>query len=362
MTENQTPTAAPTIPLYRHNARPEWGLGMLAWEHLDRRGYQFADGTLRVLKSGYYHLLVEVENPDDSIRQKLATLCRRTDSGPIANAPRASKAPRFSAQIALFRSHYPNAFTDGTWLDKQRGRDVKQRLKRHRDAAIAQAQELFAKEALEEVMREQRYNEVVQRMVALFDETDLVGSKHMRPLYALPATRHQALAEAVFEMLYGDGELVSRFDGLVRALTSQECLPSWQLTTALAGLVHPDQHICVRPKSFSAQAEVHGWSFRVERRPNGRGYERLLDLGRTMFVQLESLGLRAHDLMDVYDFMWATLRPSAYAMLGRVVSAEPLVDAGESDGDDAPGEGEAGAGETASAKPDKPDDYQHAAA
>ena len=52
--------------LYQHQARPQWGLAILAWEGRDKRRYQFQDGKLRTFKQGYYEKLTPVTETDGS--------------------------------------------------------------------------------------------------------------------------------------------------------------------------------------------------------------------------------------------------------------------------------------------------------
>lgn len=72
---------------------------------------------------------------------------------------------------------------------------------------------------------------------------------------------------------------------------------------------------------FSVQAEILDESVRANRRPNGRSYVRLLALARRVEGSLAALGMAPRDLLDVYDFMWTTLRPSARKQQGTL----PLV-------------------------------------
>ena len=47
----------------------------------------------------------------------------------------------FDDQLAVFEMLYPQGFTAGGWIADKRGEGAKRRLKRHRDAAIADARE-----------------------------------------------------------------------------------------------------------------------------------------------------------------------------------------------------------------------------
>ena len=140
------PIPQDTEKLYRHSRRKEWGLAIVAWTRPTRRGYQFADGKLRVIKQGYYGLLREVDKPasqaseiiEELQRQAGISRARRRARG----GTRASGTPpvRLEEQIALFRRTHPDGFEEPGWREEVRGEGAPRRLKRHRDPAIADAQ------------------------------------------------------------------------------------------------------------------------------------------------------------------------------------------------------------------------------
>ena len=318
---NTTTTNQPVLltPLYRHVKRPDWGLGILVQEREDKRTYQFADGTIRIIKRGYYGLLAGVAAPAP-IRRKLAVLCARADVTPMASD---ASNITLGEQITLFQSLYPGGFTDATWLAKQRGQGVRRRIKRHRDAAIAHAHKRLTRAALDAVITAGEYHEIVPILEEVLDATDLVSKKQLQPLHQLTVLEYHDVAVAVRDMLHGEGALDVRFDTLRRALTTRRSQPSWQLCTALAALVCPQEHVCVRPSVFNAQAKILKDAASARRRPNGASYVRLLALARNVSDGLINTGLQPRDMLDVYDFMWTTLRPSARKRLGSVPRIVP---------------------------------------
>ena len=317
---NHTQTA-PLIPCYRHVKRPQWGLGILTWEREGKRGYQFEDGALRVIKEGYYDMLRVAPRQNRQTLKALTLMCRRNGVSPFQ---REHERYAFSDQVALFGSLYPGGFEGENWASKIRGTGSKRRLKRHRAPAIADAQRLLSESELEHCIRTTAGSEVVERMLSVLEQTDLVSKRQLQPLRQVLVVESRALAIGLRDLLYGDGDLAVRFDHFRRALGSRGHALSWRLCTALPALVAPAEHVCVRPTVFNHQAAVLGLRSHAKRRANGHSYVRLRELARTVASRLEGVGLPPRDLLDVYDFMWTTLKPSAYKQLGLVGMPKPL--------------------------------------
>lgn len=309
------------IPLYAHRKGDDWGLAILAWERGPRRAYQFEDGRLRVFKQGYYDLLEEVDTPADRAMRVIAELQRKLGNTAGADAgPRAArKQPdiSFEQQLAVFGIKYPDGFTDPVWIAAHRG-DLEggRRLKRHRVPAIATAQELLAVAALDTALEEQRASEIHAGVVELLGSIDLVSKKQLEPLAALPAARHVTFVSRLRELLYGEDAYELRFERYVATLALVHAAgPSWQLATALPALVLPEQHICVRPATLRKQAEWMAPRLTFIKTPNGPLCARFDEMALAVSHQLEEAGLEPADLMDVFDFMVETLRPSAKKLL-----------------------------------------------
>src|SRR5258706_5087135 len=143
-----------SIAVFEHAKRREWGLGLLAWETKNKRGYVFENGQLRVLAEPFYALMQEVERPHDEVQALLKCLkpeldAARAEQGPSARIPRHGAASMtFEDQIAVFRAEYAGGFDDPRWMEKQRGTAGKKRAPAHRDAAIAAVKQKICEDAV----------------------------------------------------------------------------------------------------------------------------------------------------------------------------------------------------------------------
>ena len=310
------------LPLYQHTKRPGWGLAILAWERNNRRAFQFEDGKLRLIKDGYYHLMKEVDRPADTamdtvvgLQDKLGVSVARREIVDDAKA-KGKKILTLQDQIQIFEILYPGGFQGEKWSTEIRGEGDIRRLKRHRTPAIEDAQETLDKNKLEELLAAGDFSAILEAFVGLLKRTSLVRPVHLEPVKNLPADREELFAEALVSYLFGEGGYAARFDALVDAICSKDkenC--SWPLITAPAALLHPKQQVCVRPSSFRRQAKWMAPRLEVSSIPEGRQYIRFRTMAKSVFKNLKDAGLEPRDLIDVYDFILRTLKPSAKKLI-----------------------------------------------
>lgn len=320
----QEPNSTPQSPeivdnerLYRHTAKPKWGLAVLAWERDGKRGYQFEDGKLRIFKRGYFNLLEPVDRPADETEAALRELNIKLGRRDAARRNgRERPAIPLAKQIELFTALFPDGFQDEAWIAKKRGTDAKRALKRHRDPVIRQARELFTRQRLETLVAEGNALEVIASFGILIDSTDLVSKAQARGLNRINEPLAARVVEALVRVLWGEGDLAPRFEAFAGALgRAIGKKPSWQLATAIPALVAPSEHLCVKPNVLKAQAEWMAPKLIIEKAPSGAVYTRILSMASVLIEKLAQAGYTPRDLVDVYDFVWETLRPKAQTMI-----------------------------------------------
>ena len=305
--------------LYKHSKKQEWGLAILAWEKDGRRGYQFEDGELRVFKDGYYQLLEEVDKAEGDKEKVAGELLqhlgralqqeKREESG--GSKPLMS----FDEQLMIFKSLYADGFGGDAWKKDVRGIEAKRRLKKHRAPALTEAAELMVKDDLAKMIESEQYAEVCEKIAKVWSGTDLVSSKMSKELDGSSDAVKERVAKASFDLLYGEGEYSPRFMAWLRALRSAVGTAGWQVATVLQSLVYPKEHVCVRPSSFRDQAAWIAPRITVTSRPDAVTYNKLREMSVLIEKKLGENGLAASDMLDVHDFIWATLRPAARSIL-----------------------------------------------
>lgn len=305
--------------IVEHTRRAQWGPAVMLWEREGKRSYIFEDGTERTFKSEFCNLFATCE-----VSEEIATMLRASVKAPVAGKTgvRGTKkkkvdVPTLAEQIGVFTRKYPDGFADPAWNKDVRGIAGRRRVKKHRDAAIAEAKTLLAKEELDSMLAAGRYEGVLERAVAVLAKTDLLTKKQLEPLAT--ARPSSALALALRNYLYEADADGVRFDEFLRRLgKSSEGRYSWPLMTALRALVHPDREVCIKPSAFLSQARLLVPQLAKKSRPTGSTYNRWATMARELRDRLAEEGLEPADLFDVYAFIWTTLRPAAASELEAV--------------------------------------------
>lgn len=300
------------IFFYRHSRKPGWGLALILWERDGKRAYKFEDGKERIIAEDYYKLLdIADEEPgsDSVLIAELAKL-RGGDSDDK------SDAMTFDEQLAVYLAQFPGAFGSDAWIKGYRGKEGKRRLKRHRVPAIAEAQERLSKAELQRILDERAYKELQETLVEVLGATDLVTKAQLEPFRK--GVAGEPFARTLFAMLWGEGDIAKRFTDLTQAMSMLWPRVPWTVITAPLALVHPKEHIAVKPSVYTKQADSTTKPIRPTKLPTARVYRGYLEMCKELREKLSDAGALPHDLLDIYDFIWVTQRPAAAEHLARV--------------------------------------------
>jgi len=312
--------------IVRHSRRPAWGLALMLWEREGKRGYTFEDGAERTFKLEYCGLFARSAAPADvaaKLRLAVESAVQKTATLTGVAPKKRVDVPTLGEQVAVFHHQFADGMAGAAWQKSHRGAAGGRRLKRHRNAAVTEAQTLMARAELDELLAAGRYEVVLDRAHSVLTKSDLVTKSQLRPLDS--ARRSAALAIALRNYLYEADADGAHFDEFLRLLgRSSEGRISWPLMTALRALVNPDTDVCVKPSVFMAQARLVSPSLSNKSRPTGTMYNRWVAMAQDLRAQLAGSGVECADLLDVYDFVWLTLRPAARVLLLEVRDAAAL--------------------------------------
>ncbi len=293
---------------FRHTKRPAWGLAIRTGTSSSGLQFQFEDGRLRTIANGYAdRLMEEVDRPADA-GGRFDELTRKLGvSQVLAVDADGTERVTIEGQVAVFAETYPKKFRDPKWLGQVRGVDAKRRTKKLREPAIGQARQVLSRERMERLIEEGLAGTLWLGFVEVMRGTDLVG-KEVRALEKVRPTSQGHLVRKLYELLHGTGELATRFNAFVGELREAGVKPTWPLVTAPLALVHPDQHIVVRPVPFRRQAKSTAPRLKLNNQPLGRTYEEALGMAVAVERDLRRLGHAPQDLLAIYDFIVLTTK------------------------------------------------------
>lgn len=309
--------------IVKHPGCPQWGLGLLAEERDDKRFYDFEDGLIHSIARAYWSKLQPVELGSDEATA-LEKKVRAHRDRPLASRPKArARTARaiepalmltFDEQVARFESAFPGGFLGARFSEDERGSGeitLGKKVKANKASAIATAAALLDRADLERLVASGDAAEVVSRVRQVHQAA--VGLLHplgdVIPFNKMPAEHYGAFAARALDLLYGSGDHAQRFDAFVEVL-SQAKLSTWPLSTILAALSSPGEHVFVKPSFFEKQARIVKFDLAYERTPSAQAYGRMLGLAREVEKRLRDKGHEPRDLVDVYSFMWRGLSPS----------------------------------------------------
>ncbi len=315
MTVNALVVSAPIV--VKHVSCPEWGLGFLTEERDEKRFYDFEDGQSHSIAKAFWAKLEPValataeitalEKKVRSLRDQRGSASKsktKTVVVPLAN---------FDAQIARFTEVFPGGFASDKFVKDERGHvaaDTDKKVKASKAQAIATAQKLLAKSELDRLIAASSFAEIVANVRVVHKAA--TGLVHplgdVIPFNKMPADKDRAFAEALRNLLWGDGAYEARFDKFVATL-AESSLATWPLATVLSALVFPDDHTFVKPSYYEKQAALMAFDLRYERVPSSAAYGRMQQLAEELGKRLKALGQTPRDKMDVYSFIGRTLSP-----------------------------------------------------
>ncbi|MFT7581559.1 MAG: hypothetical protein ACI9MR_003237 [Myxococcota bacterium] len=312
-------TDIPTF--YTHKTRPDWGMATLAWAKRDKRALLFDDGKLRRFKAAYYHLLEPVDLPLDEAlartehMEQSLELHEARDVATQEAREQGKRLVTLKDQIAIFKHIFKGGFSDPEYISLYRHGE-NNNLKRHWDGTIEAAATGFEQERMAELLGKRDFTAIVTTFKEVLSSQPLTsGAKHIGILDRLPQGRDQQIAEALFAVLWEEGNYVERMNRLVKSLTMGDAIPSWPVATMAAALVHPNKHVAVKPSVFRAQMRWMAPNAKLKKDPDGPSYKRMRNMASRIAEALSDGDLTPNDMTDVHVFIWETMRPKAKDVL-----------------------------------------------
>lgn len=207
--------------------------------------------------------------------------------------------PLQRARRAKFLHYFPKGFQDPTYVDWERD---------YKWAAHVQWQRVLGRDAYRDLLGADEYKTIAAYAVAIEARTNLLFSFEkmaLRDAVKAPAGA-RAFAEGLYDFLYGDGDMQSRFERWIATVSQlprrQTRVLTWPLVTVFGFVALPSRHFFLKPTVTRLAAQRYGLPLDYRSRPNWDTYRSLLTLART--VRSDLADLRPRDMIDIQSFLW----------------------------------------------------------
>ena len=223
-----------------------------------------------------------------------------TDTTGTACAPDTGRMTEAAARCRRrFLRFFPEGFSDETYLEWERNykADAHARWRAELDGPTFRA-----------LLEADDAREIMTRIVRIESRTNLLFSFEKMALRdAVRSARgSRTMAQAIYDLLHGNGRLRERFERWCEAILSlprrQTRVLSWPIVTVLPFLAQPDRHIFLKPNVTRVAAAQYGFDLPYQSQPNWRTYAALRQLADRVLADQRDLGPR--DMIDVQSFLW----------------------------------------------------------
>jgi hypothetical protein len=307
--------------IYRHIDNRTWGYGIVMNRLPDKLYMHFEDGKQRIIKDAapYIEKLVAQDLPASEAEAIIDLITKGSTHAALGKAgDRPTKAtPKhrvptmlFQAQLDLFERVFPGGFLGEKFVAEERGKPGTPGIAGYKQAAIELAQTEFAK----------------GRMAALSDAEVFDTAKTLLHLTNIPHPIEGAIpfrqmkedgrklfVDSLRDLLHGNDDYALRFNRYVDCfrLEDKEGRPkhvTWPVVTLFHAFLDPSQHLPVKLTFFRSEAAMFDIDLRHNGIPSATTYARCVEVGREVERKLLDVGHKPRDLMDIYSFIWRTLK------------------------------------------------------
>ena len=116
----------------------------------------------------------------------------------------------------------------------------------------------------------------------------------------LPASQ-QAFARSLFDLLYGEDDLKSKFERYADILEGIGAA-KWTIATYFLFIVYPAEYVFLKPTVTQNAADISGFEIKYRPDLNWNTYASVLAFANYLMAELMELSPR--DMIDIQSFMW----------------------------------------------------------
>jgi hypothetical protein len=297
----------------KHATRTDWGLGEVLSREIENRAQIIFEDVAKIISFDLSIAKFITVTGDEASSDYLTALVKRfreDAAAPKSNNKKVVATTSFPKAVANFLSIFPEGFRDQRYLAGRTGE------REYKLAANRLMMELLDKDTFFSLLESGAFKEICSRAKSVINKTNLIHTYEKIWLNnALVSENNQRIfASGLFELLYGDSALQSRFEKFA-AMLYEINAAKWPIATYFLFIRFPESQIFVKPQVTQNAAEVLGMSINYRPELNWLTYSQVLNLAQNLKAKLEKTdtpALLPEDMIDVQSFIWVTA-PSYYS-------------------------------------------------
>jgi hypothetical protein len=269
----------------KHPIKAEWGFGEVLADSNGEKVRVFFVGAGEKTIS-LKHVTLDFIPKDEAAHPLLDNLRVPTESG--------RKYQSLAESIKRFVERFPQGFYGDRFAEEERNYKVR---------AHQLAQELLSKGELAWLLSANECVEVCRRVLRISNATNLIFPNEKMALkdgLELPASQ-QAFARSLFDLLYGEDDLKSKFERYADILEGIGAA-KWTIATYFLFIVYPAEYVFLKPTVTQNAADISGFEIKYRPDLNWNTYASVLAFANYLMAELMELSPR--DMIDIQSFMW----------------------------------------------------------
>ena len=290
----------------KHFTKTEWGIGEVVTEESNGRIQIFFE-DVGAKEFDLAHAKFLKLSGDDGSSEYLTSLVKfhfAELKKPSITGNQKPEFKSFSKAIQNFLSFFPQGFLDSNYLTGPSNE------RQYKNDAHNLMLSLLNKHDFKSLLDQGNFKEIHDRSKKVINKTNLI-SPYEKIWFSngISSEDNQIIfAKSLFYMLYGDGEVQTRFESFSKML-SLIGAAKWPIATYFLFITFPENHIFLKPLVTQNAAKVLRQEINYKPELNWLTYNQVLTLAELIRKELIKDGreiLAPIDLIDIQSFIWVT--------------------------------------------------------
>lgn len=279
----------------KHKGQPDWGIGRI----MDVSG----DGKARIFFINAGEKLLNLKYAEMEKLSGIEAAHPILDNSSFIELAKGKKHKGLPDARLDFLSVFPDGFADEEYLQHERTYKIEAHRLFH---------ELLSEAEFRRFISENNFDEIIKRSLQVVNKTNLIFPNEKMALKdgLKEAGNCMLFAEALFQLLYGTGDLKEKFETFARCLETIGAA-KWTTMTYFLFIAFPQQHMFLKPTVSQNAANLCKAELNYRPELNWLTYCCLLEFADYLKGELVKMGMAPQDMIDVQSFMWC-IAPGKY--------------------------------------------------